>query len=64
MGEARWTSAATFRKSAKPLAPPPRGSEIDLLAVLQESIRESVEKRKKTPGRPELNVRAAPAALC
>jgi len=73
IGSARLvTSAATFRemiearvqnrpKSAKPLAPPPRGSEIDLLAVLQECIRESAEKRKKTPGRPAAARRVTPS---
>jgi len=47
-------------KSAKPVAPPPRGSENDILAVLQESIRESAGKRKKTPGRPAATRRVTP----
>src|SRR6266446_9242201 len=38
-------------KTAKPLAPPIRGAGLDIVAILQESIRESAEKRKKTPAR-------------
>src|SRR5437588_6596375 len=38
-------------KTAKPLAPPSRGAGLDIVAILQESIRESAEKRKKTPAR-------------
>ena len=39
-------------KTAKPLAPPSRGAGLDIVAILQESIRESAETRKKAPGRP------------
>ena len=35
-------------RSAKPLAPPPCRSEIDILAVLQEGIGESAEKRNRS----------------
>ena len=38
-------------KTAKPLTPPSRGAGLDIVAILQESIRESAEKRKKTPAR-------------
>ena len=38
-------------KTAKPLAPPSRGAGLDIVAILQESIRESAEKQKKTPAR-------------
>ena len=48
-------------KTAKPLAPPSRGAGLDIVAILQESIRESAEKRKKTPGRPAATRRVTPS---
>ncbi len=39
-------------KTAKPLTPPSRRAGLDIVAILEESIRESAEKRKKMPGRP------------
>jgi non-homologous end joining protein Ku len=38
-------------KTAKPLTPPSRCAGLDIVAILQESIRGSAEKRKKTPAR-------------
>ena len=48
-------------KTAKPLTPPSRGAGLDIVAILQESIRESAEKRKKTPGRPAATRRVTPS---